>query len=157
MPVQILDYLDRDAIQPRLEAQTKPALLRELARPIVDDLDPGMADRAVETLVAREKLGSTGIGEGIAVPHGKLPDFPEIRLAFGRHPEGVPFDAIDEKPVRLFFLVLGPDKAPGPHLKLLAKISRIVRATSVRKDLFDADDRDDLLEVLRRADTLQET
>ncbi len=118
-------------------AQSRRALIDELAALLSELIDP---DVIVEAVMARERLGSTGIGEGIAVPHGRVPNLEEPVLAIARHATGVDFDAIDEKPVRLVALLLVPDKDDPSHLELLARIVRQLRRPEVRARLLTSRD-----------------
>jgi PTS system nitrogen regulatory IIA component len=103
-------------------------------------------------LLEREKLGSTGIGEGIAIPHGKVGGLEEMLVAFGRSRAGVAFDAMDGKPVHLFFLLMAPDNSAGLHLKALAKISRMLRDPQFRKSLLEAPDQAELYRIIAEKD-----
>ena len=96
------------------------------------------AEAMLQVLLERERLGSTGIGEGIAIPHGKLQGLDEILLSFGRSSEGISFDAMDGKPVHLFFLLMAPENSAGLHLKILAKISRMLKDPALRDNLLRA-------------------
>ena len=94
-------------------------------------------------ILEREKLGSTGIGEGVAIPHGKMKGIDHILCAFGRSKKGIDFDAVDGKPVHIFFLLLAPEDSAGLHIQMLSRISRILRDPSFRKQLTEqGDDRD---------------
>ncbi|HXN54964.1 MAG TPA: PTS sugar transporter subunit IIA, partial [Myxococcales bacterium] len=97
--------------------------------------------RLLEVLLEREKLGSTGIGEGVAIPHGKLAGVPSVIAAFGRSRAGIDFAAVDGKPARLFFLLFAPENSAGIHLKALARISRLLRSPTFRQAILDAPDR----------------
>jgi PTS system nitrogen regulatory IIA component len=102
----------------------------------------------VNTLLDREKLGSTGIGDGIAIPHGKLADLDELIVTFGRSKEGVNFDSMDGKPANLFFLLLAPENTTGLHLKVLAKISKMLKDNTFRKKLIEAKSKDELYLII---------
>jgi PTS system nitrogen regulatory IIA component len=103
-------------------------------------------------LLDREKLGSTGVGEGIAIPHGKLAGLPKIVVGFGRSKTGVHFDAIDGKPVQILFLLIAPEDSPGTHLKALARISRLLKDVAFRQRLLAAQGADELMEIIRTED-----
>jgi nitrogen PTS system EIIA component len=103
-------------------------------------------------LQQREKLGSTGIGEGVAIPHGKIPDLNELVVAFGRSKKGITFDAIDGKPVNLFFMLLAPENSTGQHLKALARISKMLKTPNFRKKLIDAKTTSDLYKAIVEQD-----
>jgi PTS system nitrogen regulatory IIA component len=97
-------------------------------------------------------LGSTGIGDGVAIPHGKASDLHELIVAFGRSKKGIAFDAIDGKPVHLFFLLLAPENSTGQHLKALAKISKMLKTPNFRKKLIDARTTSDLYKAIIEQD-----
>ncbi|MBI5445185.1 MAG: PTS sugar transporter subunit IIA, partial [Deltaproteobacteria bacterium] len=107
---------------------------------------------AVGVLLDREKLGSTGIGEGIAIPHGKLRELDRVVGVFGRSRPGVDFDSMDGAPVHLLFLLLAPEASASSHLKALARISRLLRDRSFREELLRTDSREDLYRLLLRED-----
>jgi len=108
--------------------------------------------RAIDVLQQREKLGSTGIGDGVAIPHGKVSDLHELVVAFGRSKKGIAFDAIDGKPVHLFFLLLAPENSTGQHLKALAKISKMLKTPNFRKKLIEAKTKSDLYKAIVEQD-----
>lgn len=140
MAIQLAGCLRRDSILPQLAATSKTTLLQELAAPIVADLPAALQQQAVQILKERETLGSTATGNGVAIPHGKVPGLSEVRVGFGRHPQGIDFGAPDDKPVHLLFVILAPSEQQGVHLQLLARISRIVSSEECRKALLDAAD-----------------
>lgn len=133
----LTELLTPDRIRVPLAAADKAGALRELTQLLAD-----RAGVAVEPLLAavleREQVLSTGIGHGIAIPHAKSPLVKELMLVSGSSPVGVPFDALDGEPVRLFFLLIGPDDAAGQHVKALSRIARLVRRESVRDALLSA-------------------
>src|SRR5882724_8834170 len=135
--MKIAEFLREDLILPDLQATDKAGVLRELCAPLAraHGLDPG---RLTEVLLEREKLGSTGVGEGVAIPHGKLPGVPNLLAAFGRSKRGVDFAAIDGKPTYLFFVLFAPENSAGIHLKALARISRLFRNASFRDSILQA-------------------
>jgi mannitol/fructose-specific phosphotransferase system IIA component (Ntr-type) len=126
-------------IQVPLTGRDKQAVLSELVR-LVADGGQGQFDDILRAVRAREAILSTGIGYGVAVPHGKSPLVPDLRLAAGRAEQPVPFEALDGEPVQLFFLLVGPESAAGPHIKALSRISRLVRREPFRQRLLQARD-----------------
>ncbi len=104
--------------------------------------------KAIDVLQQREKLGSTGIGDGVAIPHGKVSDLSNLVIAFGRSKKGIPFDAVDGKPVHLFFLLMAPENSAGQHLKVLAKISKLLKTPEFRRKLIDAETTSDLYKAI---------
>jgi PTS system nitrogen regulatory IIA component len=103
-------------------------------------------------LIERERLGSTGIGDGIAIPHGKSPDLDHLLISFGRSRQGVDFDSLDGKPAHLFFLVLAPENSAGVHLKALARISRLLKSHNIRSELMNAADAAEIFEIFSKQD-----
>ncbi|MDY6852189.1 MAG: PTS sugar transporter subunit IIA [Thermodesulfobacteriota bacterium] len=135
--MKLLDIMKKGAILPELAARHKKEALEELCAVLAaqEGLD---AAPLLEVLLEREKLGSTGIGEGIAIPHGKTGSTDKLLVACGRSHEGVDFDSMDGKPTHIFFLLLAPENTAGAHLKALAKISRLLKDSSFRRDMLDA-------------------
>jgi len=120
-----------------LKGRTKKEVLTELISSFKESKLISNVRTAVDTVLEREKLGSTGIGEGIAIPHGKMKVIDSILCAFGRSKEGVDFDAIDGKPVHIVFLLLAPEDSAGLHIQMLSRISRILRDQALRKHLVE--------------------
>ena len=110
------------------------------------------AQRLVDTLLDREKLGSTGIGEGVAIPHGKMPGLPGLVASFGRSTAGVDFRAIDGRPTHLFFTLFAPENSAGAHLKALARISRIFKNPSFRDAILKAASADEVYRLIEVED-----
>jgi PTS system nitrogen regulatory IIA component len=108
-------------------------------------------DKAHNILMEREGLGSTGIGDGVAIPHGKMDDLNDIVLVVGRSIQGVDFSAIDNKPCQIFFLVLAPEQVAGLHLRILAHVSRLLKDAEFRRTFLDAEGRDGLWQLLKGA------
>ncbi|HOG17704.1 MAG: PTS system fructose-specific EIIABC component [Syntrophaceae bacterium PtaU1.Bin231] len=152
--MKISEILHRDAVVESLGAVTKREVLFELVEPLSRlhaELDQ---DRTVNILLEREKLGSTGVGEGIAIPHGKTPGLNEVIVSFGRSVQGVDFDALDGKPVHLFFLLMAPEGCAGSHLKALAKISRMLKDVPFRNRLMEARSAAELYRAIADQDDL---
>jgi PTS system nitrogen regulatory IIA component len=150
--MKILDILAPEAIIPEMHATTKAAALEELAT-VLATLHPAV-DRArlAQVLTEREALGSTAIGEGIAIPHGKLAGVPNVVAAFGRSPQGIPFDSLDGKPTHLFFLLVAPEDSAGIHLKALARVSRLLKDKSFRDRLSAGSTREQLFAIVKEED-----
>jgi PTS system nitrogen regulatory IIA component len=124
--MEIVDLLTPDAVLPMLKAQSKKQLLQELSEHAARLT--GIPERRIfETLVERERLGSTGMGQGIAIPHGRLAGLSKITGLFARLENPVPYDAVDNQPVDLVFLLLAPESSGADHLKALARVSRLLR------------------------------
>lgn len=142
------DYLDKDLVLPDLRARTKADVLAELIEPI-GLKNPGFdTDKAHKVLLEREYLGTTGIGDGVAIPHGKLESLDDILLVVGRSNEGVDFEALDFKPCNIFFLVLAPEQVAGIHLRILAHISRLLKDDHFRESFLAAKSKDTLWDLL---------
>ena len=136
--MRIAEFLREDLVFPDLAASDKAGVLGELCAGLAAAF-PGMnAGRLTEVLLEREKLGSTGVGEGVAIPHGKLPGVPGLLAAFGRSVKGIEFDAIDKRPAQLFFVLFAPENSAGIHLKALARISRLFKSGSFRRAILEA-------------------
>ncbi|MGA3083642.1 MAG: PTS sugar transporter subunit IIA [Thermodesulfobacteriota bacterium] len=152
--MKICQYLTPDLILPDLKARNKEGVLTELADWIVDRV-PGMkAGEVLQVLLDRERLGSTGIGEGFAIPHGKLKTLDRMVIAFGRSHQGIPFDSLDGKSAFYFFVLIAPEDSAGLHLKALAKISRFMKNSSFKESLFRASNREELRKVIQEQDDL---
>ncbi|WP_025321887.1 PTS sugar transporter subunit IIA [Deferrisoma camini] len=150
--MNLLEFLPRERILPHLKARDKEGVLAELVEVLVAEHKVRDGRQAVQVLLDRERLGSTGIGEGIAIPHGKLRDLDELVAVFGRSPEGVEFDSMDGAPVHLFFLLMAPENSASTHLKALARISRLLKDRSFREELLQADSQEELYEIIARED-----
>jgi PTS system nitrogen regulatory IIA component len=136
--LRIAEFLSPQAVIADMRARTKPEVLRELSETLVQAHPQLNADRLVEVLREREKLGSTGIGEGVAIPHGKLPGMTQLLATFGVSRAGVDFEAIDGKPTHLFFALVAPENSAGVHLKALARISRLFKNPRFRAAILEA-------------------
>lgn len=117
-------------------ACSKRALITEIAG-LLPAMDP---DQILELIMAREHLGSTGIGHGVAIPHSRMSDLPEPVIAMARHPEGIDFDAIDGQPVYIVVMLLVPDDEEGQHLELLAKLARLLQKPEFRASIMTVSD-----------------
>ena len=137
--MRIAEFLREDLVFPDLAASDKAGILGELCAGLARAHPSLNASQLTETLLEREKLGSTGIGEGVAIPHGKLSGVPGLLAAFGRKRAGVDFAAIDGKPTFLFFVLFAPDNSAGLHLKALARISRLFKQPQFRQAILSAE------------------
>ncbi len=150
--MEIVDMLSPSNVLAGLRATSKKQALQELAN--YGAQASGVAARSVfEVLIERERLGTTGVGNGIAIPHGKLPGIDRIYGVFAKLERAVDFEAIDEMPVDLVFLILAPEGAGADHLKALAKISRLLRDRSVCEKLRQATSSDALYAILTEGQT----
>lgn len=147
--VLLSDLLSPEGVKVPLEAADKEGLLSELVGLVTADCDEHRRRSLLRAVRDREAVLSTGIGNGVAIPHGKSSALKELRLAAGVTADPVDFDALDGAPVRLFFLLVGPESAAGNHVKALSRISRLLRREEVRRRLVSARSPDEFLETLR--------
>jgi PTS system nitrogen regulatory IIA component len=138
------DALKESCVIADLKGVTKNEVLTEMASSLKEAGFISNVEEAVNVILERERLGSTGIGDGIAIPHGKMKGIDHILCAFGRSTQGVEFDAVDGKPVHILFLLLAPEDSAGLHNQMLSRISRILRDPSFRKHLAEQGKRKDL-------------
>jgi len=151
--MKIADILQENLIIPALKATTKGEALDEMTR-VLANVHPEIdLEELRRVLAEREQLGSTAIGGGIAIPHGKLPGLDRVLAAFGRSPSGIDFESVDGAPTRLFFLLVAPEDSSGMHLKALARISRLLKEESVRARLLTCNDSTELFRIMREEDT----
>lgn len=146
--MKISELLNSQAIVADLQARDKNRALLELTEVLVACEPTLNRDEVVDVLQEREKLGSTGIGDGVAIPHGKLSGIPELMLAFGRSHNGVDFESMDGQPAHLFFLLIAPEESVGVHLKTLARISKLLKDSVVRRKLQEAPDQEAIYQVI---------
>lgn len=145
--MEIADLISPQSVIPNLRATSKKQALQDLARRAAELT--GLNERAVfDVLLERERLGTTGVGNGIAIPHGKLPSMERLYGLFARLERPINFDSIDEQPVDLIFLLLAPESAGADHLKALARVSRLLRDKSVCEKLRGTDTADGLYALL---------
>ncbi len=150
--MKIMDILVRDAVILDLHAQTKREVLEEMTAALTRAEPRLDAERVLEVLLEREALQSTGIGEGVAIPHGKPPGLERLLATFARSRPGVEFDSIDGQPTHLFFLLVVPEHSGGQHLKALARISRFFRDAAFRKQLLEAEQIEDIFRAIEEED-----
>ncbi len=152
MPMKIAELLREEMVIPRLSGESKEEILAELTQAVAAGYSEIAPADLLEVLREREKLGSTAIGEGIAIPHGKLPTVKRVIGAFGRKPEGVNFDSLDGQPTRLFFLLVAPEDSAGAHLKALARVSRVLKSEELRGRVLAADSRAEIYRAILEED-----
>jgi len=150
--MKILDILDKRMIIPQLTSTSKEGILRELVRVLTRVEKRIDEEGMMEVLLERESLGSTGIGEGVAIPHGKSKDVQKLLASFGRSLTGMDFQSMDGKPTHLFFLLVAPENSAGIHLKALAKISRLMKDQSFRKRLMEAQSAEEIYALFSEGD-----
>ena len=150
--MKIVDFLNEKAVSANLKATTKEAVIRELVDILAKAEGIRNKEDLVKVLLGREALGSTGIGQGVGIPHGKTNAVKKLVAAFGICRHGVNFDALDGDPVYLFFLLVAPEDSAGPHLKALARISRILRDKFFRESLKSLADEKAILKLIYEED-----
>jgi PTS system nitrogen regulatory IIA component len=150
--MKIMDFLSKKALTINLKASDKEGVIRELADLLVKAGEIKNREELVKALMAREALGSTGIGQGIGIPHTKLSGIKDVTAAFGLSQKGVNFDSLDGEPVYIFFLLIAPEESAGPHLKALARISRMLKDKYFREMLRRAKDERDALRIIQEED-----
>lgn len=149
--MKISDILKLDAIIADLKAQNKSDSIQELSGAVAPVAGAETQDVA-EVLIERENLGSTGIGGGIAIPHGKLDTVKSIAVGFGRSIKGIDFDSLDNRPVHLFFLLLTPEHSTGGHLKVLAQISKLLKMDQFKERLLSAGSTEQIHQIILEND-----
>jgi len=142
------ELINKNYIIPEFKGSTKKQVLEELVEALASNKVEIDKVVLLNALLEREKLGSTGIGDGVAIPHGKLNGLDNIILLFGKSGQGVDFDAIDRKPVCLVFLLVAPADSAGLHLKALARLSRMLREKEFKNSLLMASDAEAILKII---------
>lgn len=150
--MKIMDILVKDAVILDLASTTKADVLAELAGALAKAEPSVDAEQLLGVLTEREGLQSTGIGEGVAIPHGKMAGLGRLMASFARSRAGVDFESIDGLPTQLFFLLVVPEHSGGQHLKALARISRFFRDPSFRQKLADADQIEQIFRAIEEED-----
>ncbi len=146
--MKLTDILVRDACLIDMQARTKPEALSELAAALAGVVDGLGTDELLEMLQEREKLGTTAMGDGIAIPHARLESMQRLLVSFGRSAGGVDFDSIDGAPTHLFFLLVAPGKEGSAHLLTLARLSRMLTSGAFRERLATLSSVDDLFAAI---------
>ncbi len=150
--MKISDFLSKDLIIADLRETEKYKVLEELVGFVSQKIAGIDAEELLKVLLDREQMGSTGIGDGIAIPHGKLKDLKQIVAVFGKSSRGVAFDAMDSRPVYLLFLLIAPENSAGVHLKALARLSRLLKRDGFRQKLMNISDAELLYQVIIEED-----
>lgn len=146
--MKLSDILNQNHVIPDLKAKDKKGVLAELVDVIVSS-DPTLDKNSlVKVLLERERLGSTGIGDGVAIPHGKFQGLKHPIISFGRSRKGLDFDAMDGEAVFLFFLLVAPEDSASIHLKALAKIAKIIKSRSFRNVLMQVPTREEIYQTI---------
>lgn len=151
--MKIMEFLNKKAITASLKATDKEGVIRELVDLLASADDIKNKEDLVKALLTRESLGSTGIGQGIGIPHAKSSNVKSLVAAFGLSQKGVNFDSLDGEPVYIFFLLIAPEESAGPHLKALARISRMLKDKYFRELLKKAKDEKEILRIVQEEDS----
>lgn len=150
--MKIMDFLNKKAVTADLKATDKEGVIRELVDLLAAADEIKNKEELVRALLTRESLGSTGIGQGIGIPHAKSANVKNLVAAFGLSQKGVNFDSLDGEPVYIFFLLIAPEESAGPHLKALARISRMLKDKYFRELLKKSKDEKEILRIVQEED-----
>jgi len=146
--MKISEILTKKNIIKDLKSFDKESVLEELSNFLKDRGEIPNKENLLLSLIEREKLGSTGIGENVAIPHAKIRDIDKIITVFARSQIGVEFESLDQKPVNFIYLILAPENSTGQHLKALARISRLFKNPSLRESVLRANETDQIYSIL---------
>lgn len=152
--MQIMDFLSKKAIITDIKATKKEDVIKELVEALIEsgDIEKRSRNKLIDALMTRESLGSTAIGQGIAIPHAKADCVTKLIAAFGLSKKGVDFDSLDGEPAHIFFLLLAPQDSAGPHLKALARISRLLKDKYFRDTLRNSTDDKSVIKIISQED-----
>jgi fructose-specific phosphotransferase system IIA component len=147
--MKLIDVLKPEYIKIPLTGDSKEAVIKELISTLAPFRLFGDQDKVFQAVMDREKIMTTGVGRGVAIPHCKKEVCQEFGIAMGIHPEGVDFQSIDGKPARIIFLLVGPENNPGMHIRLLSRISRLISKESLRDNLLQCHSAEEAYELLK--------
>ena len=150
--MKIMDFLSSDAITVELKATDKKSAIVELVEILKTTKKVKKTDGIIEVVLEREKLGSTGIGQGVAIPHGKTDVLQEQVGALGVSRKGIEFNSLDGEPVHIIFLLVGPVEVAGQHLKALSRISRLFKDKFLRQAIRDAKTKEEIIKIIQQED-----
>jgi len=152
--MQIMDFLSKKAIVTDIKSTKKEEVIRELVEALINggDIEKRYRNKLIEALMAREALGSTAIGQGVAIPHAKSECVSKLVAAFGLSRKGVDFDSLDGEPAYIFFLLVAPQDSAGPHLKALARISRLLKDKYFRDSLRACTNEKSIIKIVSQED-----
>jgi len=151
--MKIMEFLNKKAMTTNLKASDKEGVIRELVELLAKAGDIKNKEELIKALLTRESLGSTGIGQGIGIPHAKSSAVKSLVAAFGLSQKGVNFDSLDGEPAYIFFLLIAPEESAGPHLKALARISRMLKDKYFREMLRKSKDEKEVLKIVEEEDS----
>jgi PTS system nitrogen regulatory IIA component len=154
MVMKIMDFLSKKAIIPDIKSAKKEDVIKELVDALINaqDIEKRNRNKLIDALMAREALGSTAIGQGVAIPHAKSDSVDKLVAAFGISKKGVDFDSLDGEPAYIFFLLVAPQDSAGPHLKALARISRLLKDKYFRDNLRACADDKSIVKIISQED-----
>jgi len=152
--MKIMDFLSKKAIIADIKSTKKEDVIKELVDVLIDGegIEKRSRNKLIDALMARESLGSTAIGQGVAIPHAKADCVDKLTAAFGLSKKGVNFDSLDGEPAYIFFLLVAPQDSAGPHLKALARISRLLKDKYFRDSLRNCNDDKSVIRVITQED-----
>src|SRR3989338_5523049 len=151
--MKIMDFLNKKAISVSIKATDKEGVIRELVDILARATDIKNEEELIKAILDREALGSTGIGQGVGIPHAKSQSVKELVASFGLSRAGVDFDSLDGEPVYIFFLLIAPEESAGPHLKALARISRVLKDKYFMDLLKKAKGENEILHIIQEEDS----
>ena len=152
--MKILEFLSKKAVMADIKSAKKEDVIKELVAALVsaEEIEARYQNKLIEALMSRESLGSTAIGQGVAIPHAKIEGAKKLVAAFGLSKKGVEFDSLDGEPAHIFFLLVAPQDSAGPHLKALARISRLLKDKYFRDNLRACQDENSILKIIGQED-----
>lgn len=150
--MKITDFLSASLVIPDLKGKVKHAVLKEMAEWMASTDQSLDGEKVLQVLLEREKISSTAIGEGVAIPHGKMAGVRRVRGVFGRSREGVDFESIDGALTHLFFVLIAPENSAADHLKALARISRVLKDSAFRARLMAGRTREEIFQIIEEED-----
>lgn len=151
--LKISDFLCRKAININIAAKDKKGAIAELVDMLAKEKKVKDTSKAVQSILDREKIGTTGVGQGIAIPHSRTDVVGELIAAFGISKKGIDFESLDGEPVHLIFLILSPPDTGGQHLRALARISRLFKDKFFRQALIDSNSTEEVTRIIEQEDT----
>ena len=148
--MKLVDVLKPEYIKIPLTQTTKVEVIKELLTLLVEQQLVSHPEEVLTAILDREKIMTTGVGNGVAIPHCKTKYAVDFAIAMGIHPQGVDFQSLDNKPARIIFMLIGPENRPGTHIRLLSRISRIISREDVRKKILESKNPEDVYQILHQ-------
>jgi len=152
--MKVLDFLSEGCVITDVQGKTKKEVVSELINILAKEKLIKDADSAVDAILKRESIGSTGIGQGVALPHAKCEEVSNIVAALGISKAGIDFDSLDGEPVHIIFLMIAPPKSVSEHLKALAKVSRLLKDKFFRQSLRESHSPDEIIKIIKEEDAV---